>query len=254
LCFAKQKQEKPRLEELGYQVAVVDYDSQRDLIYALEGVDLVISTVRDSAQINLIDAASRAEVRRFVPSEFEGPPSRRETDDPFDHGRAAAIDYLRACSRRNQQRPMQFTVFTCGVFYERFSRGGLASKGISVGSPLGNPGSYLIDMDRNVVECIEQDATGRPVQLCMTSLSDVAQFVVSALDLGVTNWPAEYRMRGDRVTVTKLIQYAEAIKGGKKPELIPGETADMTRGIHGQCLLHCRSSTSPSTRTNLSGL
>jgi hypothetical protein len=53
-------------------VVVVDYDSQTDLLYALRGTDLVISTVSGSSQINLIDAASRAEVRRFVPADFEG--------------------------------------------------------------------------------------------------------------------------------------------------------------------------------------
>jgi hypothetical protein len=53
-------------------VVVVDYDNQTDLLYALRGTDLVISTISGSPQINLIDAASRAEVRRFVPSEFEG--------------------------------------------------------------------------------------------------------------------------------------------------------------------------------------
>ncbi len=53
-------------------MVVVDYDSQADLLYALRGTDLVISTISGSPQINLIDAASRAEVRRFVPADFEG--------------------------------------------------------------------------------------------------------------------------------------------------------------------------------------
>jgi hypothetical protein len=216
VIYLKRKQPKPRLEELGYQVAVVNYGDLKDLTYALEGVDLVISTISGNAQINLIDAASRAEVRRFVPSEFEGPPTRRQSDDFFDHGRAAAIDFLKVCSRKDQRRPMQFTTFTCGILYERFSRGGLASKGIAVGTPLDGPGSYLVDIANNSVECVEQDATGRPVSICMTSLSDVAQFVVLALDLGINNWPSEFRMRGDRLTVTKIIEYAEAIKRGKK--------------------------------------
>lgn len=196
-------------------MVVVNYGDLRDLTYALEGVDLVISTIPGNAQINLIDAASRAEVRRFVPSEFEGPPTRRSADNFFDRGRAAAIDFLRVCSRKDVRRPMQFTTFTCGIFFERFSRGGLASKGTALGTPLETPGSYLIDIGQNVVECVEQDAQGRPVSICMTSLSDVAQFVVAALDLNINQWPAEWRMRGDRLTVTKIIEYAETIKGGK---------------------------------------
>jgi len=194
-------------------VVVVDYDSQTDLLYALRGTDLVISTVSGSPQINLIDAASRAEVRRFCPSDFEGPPTRRRgNEDPFDRGRAAALDYLREISRRNTRRPMLFTTFTCGVFYERFARGGLASKGIGLGTGLEQQGAYLLDIERNTGEVIENNAAGQPVYLCLTSIVDVARFVVAAIGLGINNWPAEFRMRGDRRTVTQIIEYAEAIK------------------------------------------
>src|SRR5271154_6640104 len=34
------EQPKPNLETLGYQVVVVDYDNQTDLLYALRGTDL----------------------------------------------------------------------------------------------------------------------------------------------------------------------------------------------------------------------
>jgi hypothetical protein len=194
-------------------VVVVDYDSQTDLLYALRGTDLVISTISGSPQINLIDAASRAEVRRFCPSDFEGPPTRRRgNEDPLDRGRAAALDYLREISRRNTRRPMLFTTFTCGVFYERFARGGLASKGIGLGTGLEQQGAYLVDIERNTGEVIEHNAAGQPVYLCLTSVVDVARFVVAAIGLGINNWPAEFRMRGDRRTVTQIIEYAEAIK------------------------------------------
>ncbi|KAG7131772.1 hypothetical protein HYQ46_009621 [Verticillium longisporum] len=42
------------------QVAVVDYDDATAIQFALQGVDLVISTFRGPAQINLIHAARRA--------------------------------------------------------------------------------------------------------------------------------------------------------------------------------------------------
>jgi hypothetical protein len=194
-------------------VVVVDYDSQTDLLYALRGTDLVISTISGSPQINLIDAASRAEVRRFCPSDFEGPPTRRRgNEDPFDRGRAAALEYLREISRRNTRHPMLFTTFTCGVFYERFARGGLASKGIGLGTGLEQQGAYLLDIERNAGEVVEYNAAGQPVYLCLTSVVDVARFVVAAIGLGINNWPAEFRMRGDRRTVTQIIEYAEAIK------------------------------------------
>jgi hypothetical protein len=196
-------------------VVVVDYDNLSDLIYSLRGIDLVISTISGTPQIQLIDAAARAEVRRFVPAEFEGPPTRRANGDPFDRGRAAALENLREVSRRNSRRPMQFTVFTCGVFYERFARGGLASKGIGLGSGFEQQGAYLLDIERNTGEVVEHNRSGQPVHLCLTSIADVARFVIAALDLGISRWPGEFRMRGDRRTVTQIIEYAEELKGSK---------------------------------------
>ena len=146
-------------------------------------------------------------------SEYKGPPTRRRgNEDPFDRGRAAALDYLREISRRNTRRPMLFTTFTCGVFYERFARGGLASKGIGLGTGLEQQGAFLLDVERNTGEVIEQNASGQPVYLCLTSVVDVARFVVAAIGLGINTWPAEFRMRGDRKTVTQIIEYAETIK------------------------------------------
>jgi len=107
---------------------------------------------------------------------------------------------------------MLFTTFTCGVFYERLARGGLASKGIGLGTGLEQQGAYLLDIERNTGEVIEHNAAGQPVYLCLTSVVDVARFVVEAIGLGISNWPAEFRMRGDRRTVTQIIEYAEAIK------------------------------------------
>ncbi|KAI9735399.1 MAG: hypothetical protein M1818_006405 [Claussenomyces sp. TS43310] len=204
---------KPNLEALGYQVVVVNYDDQRDLRYALQGHDLVISTISGVSQINLIDAASHARVRRFVPSEFEGLPARRPADSPFDDGRAAALSRLRDIAASNRRRPMKFTCFICGVFYERFARGGLARKAIALGSGWEHQGAFMLDIDNNRGEVIEHNSAGQDLRLCMTSLSDVACFVVEALDIALDRWPEEFKMRGDRRTVTQIIQYAEAIKG-----------------------------------------
>lgn len=122
----------------------MDYDSQQDLQYLLRGIDLVISTVSGVPQINLIDAAARAGVTRFVPAEYEGPPARRPTDDPLDHGRdhPAIVERLRHWSHRHH--PMRFTIVSCGVFYERFARGGLASVGIGASTGVYYQGSYLM--------------------------------------------------------------------------------------------------------------
>ncbi|KAG2423805.1 hypothetical protein HXX76_014965 [Chlamydomonas incerta] len=68
----------------GAKIAPVDYESQEDLVSALKGQEIVISTVGAAAlaeQPKYIEAAKAAGVRRFVPSEFgldSGAPGVRE--------------------------------------------------------------------------------------------------------------------------------------------------------------------------------
>ncbi|KIJ41708.1 hypothetical protein M422DRAFT_255326 [Sphaerobolus stellatus SS14] len=68
---------KPELQEAasqGAELVTIDYDSQSSLVSALQGVDVVLSTLRDEglqeAQLNLVRAAKAAGVRLFVPSEY----------------------------------------------------------------------------------------------------------------------------------------------------------------------------------------
>lgn len=208
------RQPKPDLEAEGYQVVVVDYDNQDDLRFALRGIDVVISTVSGTPQINLIDASAYSSVRRFVPSEFEGPPSRRSSNDALDRVRSSheCLERLRYYSHHNRHR-MRSTIFTCGVFYERFARGGLESKGINIGSGNEFQGVYLMNMETSTAEVVEINSRGEAVKICMTSVGDVAKFVVAALDLGLSNWPGEFRMKGDRKTIAEIIAYGEAVKG-----------------------------------------
>ncbi|KAL8687719.1 MAG: hypothetical protein Q9218_006191 [Villophora microphyllina] len=54
-------------------VAHVDYDSVDSLAHALQGQDAVVSTLASVAiavQLNLVHAAAKAHVKRFLPSEF----------------------------------------------------------------------------------------------------------------------------------------------------------------------------------------
>ncbi|KAF7953077.1 hypothetical protein EAE96_006296 [Botrytis aclada] len=108
---------------------------------------------------------------------------------------------------------MQYTVFGCGVFYERFAPGGLASMGISTSTALGYQGSYLMNMETNTAEIVEYNTMGQAISVSMTSVNDVARFLAAALYLDQRIWPIEFRMQGDRKTVTEIVQYAEAIKG-----------------------------------------
>jgi hypothetical protein len=176
-------------------VAVVDYNDMENLQFILRGIDLVISTISGSEQVNLIDAARRASVRRFVPSEFEGALSHRPgQDDPLDRGSSAALECLRRYSS-TKSRPLQFTVFSCGVFFERLAPGGLLSYDMGAGCNVQNQGDYMIDIGGCTAEIPQLSPQGRTVYVTLTSAVDVARFVAAAVDLGIDNWPREFKMR-----------------------------------------------------------
>nr|CDP25008.1 Putative protein of unknown function [Podospora anserina S mat+] len=194
------QQPRPEVDEQcpGCQLVVVDYQDIENLRYAVLGADIIISTISGAEQLNLIDAARRARVRRFVPSEFEGDMSRRPTDDPLDRGGQSAIEML-------EQLHIRYTIFSCGIFMERFAPGGLQTYHIGAGSGVQGPSDYLVDIQGCNAEIIPNNPSGRSVRVTLTSVYDVAQFVTAAIDLGISNWPREYRMRGETMTVTDLV-------------------------------------------------
>ncbi|EGO61424.1 hypothetical protein NEUTE1DRAFT_98541 [Neurospora tetrasperma FGSC 2508] len=211
------------------QLALVDYQNVEDLHYVLRGVDLLISTISNNEQLNLIDAARRARVRCFVPSEFEGPLSQRppaNSIDPLDNrGSRAALDLLESWSQSRSHR-MNYTVFSCGIFMERFARGGLQPWGI--GTQLGLMGpmptcDYLVNIEQGTAEVVERDAQGRMAYVAMTSMYDVARFVaaaveltgVGALGLPLERWPREWRVRGDCMAVGEVVRVCEAVRGAQ---------------------------------------
>ncbi|EEP79746.1 predicted protein [Uncinocarpus reesii 1704] len=194
---------KPTLVSKGWQVLEVDYANNSKLRYTLTGVDVVISTISGQAETALITAAAQVNVRRFMPSEFEGPPSLRSFSSLPDRGNSTSISLL-------QQYGMEYTVFTCGVFYERFAPGGMAAFQIGQGTRIDREGEYLINL-RSMTAEIPYLSDGRNSFICMTSAQDVARAVVAAIDL--PRWPTEIRMFGDRVSLTGLVGIVERVSG-----------------------------------------
>lgn len=187
--------------------AQVDYSNAADLRFKLAGVDTVISTISGNPQLSLIDAAAAAHVRRFVPSEFGGPPSLRPQNDLLDQGRRAAILRL----HQHEASGMRFTIFTCGVLYERFGPGGMAASQIGLHSHIAREGEYLMDFRRRRAQIPYSGNSGQPAMVCLTSAHDVARFIVAALDL--PSWPREFRLRGERMSVRDIVAVAEAVQG-----------------------------------------
>ncbi|KAK5661278.1 hypothetical protein OQA88_11172 [Cercophora sp. LCS_1] len=208
------RQPHPEFEESfpECQVAVVDFENVEDIRYALQGTDLVISTISGAEQLNLIDAAKRVRVRYFVPSEFEGEIGRRPTNDPIDRGFQATREVLERFSQL-RTHPMRYTVFSCGLFMERFGPGGLQAYNMGSSQGVQAPNDYLVNVAEATAEVVETDRRGRPAQVALTSVYDVAQFMAAAVELGPANWPNEFRMRGDCMTVRELVAACSTVRG-----------------------------------------
>ncbi|KAK7413401.1 hypothetical protein QQX98_007703 [Neonectria punicea] len=193
---------RPEYASLDVQVLQVNYEDLDSLAYALQGVNLVISVVKGAEQLNLINAAAASGVQLFVPSEFEGSLEKRSSrHDPLDPGSysSQARSLMRSLSLR-------YTIFSCGVFMERFHPFGLGGNlNIGFSSNATEAGTYLLDLNSQTAEIVEKDPGGHTVRICMTSVYDLAQFVVAALDLGPANWPREFTMRGDRMSVRDIV-------------------------------------------------
>ncbi|KAG5919451.1 hypothetical protein E4U42_006520 [Claviceps africana] len=203
-------QERPEFGQLEVQLHVVNYNNPESLKFALQGVDLAISTISGREQVSLINAAADARVRVFVPSEFEGSVSKRPLyDDPLDRGSTEALALLKRWERSSG---MRYTVFACGVFMERFHPFGLGYLNIGYGSGVSGPGDYLVDINNCTAEYTEENARGHTVRVCLTSVYDAVRFIVAAIDLGPRNWPHEFTMRGDRLSVRDIVRTCSRFK------------------------------------------
>ncbi|KAG6005828.1 hypothetical protein E4U21_007600 [Claviceps maximensis] len=211
------RSERPEFGQLDVQLHVVNYDDLECLEFALQGVDLAISTISGPEQLSLINASAAARVGVFVPSEFEGSLRKRPShNDPLDRGSARALALLKYWEGLSG---MRYTVFACGIFMERFHPYGLGYLNIGYGSGVSGIGDYLVDINNRTAEYATVNARGHTVRVCMTSVYDVVRFVVAAIDLGPQNWPHELTMRGDRMSVRDVVWTCSRVTNGKTPAL-----------------------------------
>ncbi len=78
-----------------------------------------------------------------------------------------------------------------------------------------------MDVELSTAKVVENTASDRPISISMTSVHDLARYIVAALELGIQNWPEEFTMYGDRRTVNDILRWAESVKGGGKCTPIP---------------------------------
>ncbi|KAF1849342.1 uncharacterized protein K460DRAFT_354199 [Cucurbitaria berberidis CBS 394.84] len=204
----------------GYQCQVVDYNNPSSLQHALMGVDTVISTVTGNSQLRLIEAAVQKRVRRFAPAEFEGQPGLRAQNDVLDRGRDAAMALL-----HYYKGYIQYTVFVCGILYERFAVNGMISHRIGASTGFGSEGDYIADARSMTAIAPSWDAGQNLACLCLTSAYDVAQFVVRSLDM--PTWAPEMSMCGERMTVSTLVETIRACRNRPWNSIVHQDPANL---------------------------
>ena len=87
--------------------------------------------------------------------------------------------------------------------------------GIGLSTGVSYQGSYLMDIGAGTAEIVERTSSGQPTTISMISVNDVGRFLVAAIAMDPQSWPGEFRMQGDRKTVTEVLQLAEAVRGGE---------------------------------------
>lgn len=98
-----------------------DY-TEESLAKALHGQDAVISTIGHAGldkQFALIDAAEKAGVKRFIPSEFGSPKGPHDLPEftALLQNKLAVVQYLEDKARQNDK--FTWSVFTVGTFLDR---------------------------------------------------------------------------------------------------------------------------------------
>ncbi|EKM60030.1 uncharacterized protein PHACADRAFT_250888 [Phanerochaete carnosa HHB-10118-sp] len=191
----------PVLDKLGVPIVTVSYDDPAALVKALDGVHTVISTIAGAgadaftdAQLALLDAAVKAGVTRFAPSEFA---VRSTANHPIEVYRAKW-----PVTEAVKKSGLEYTIYEVGMFMNYLAAGtpGLGHLG---------PFAFIFDVEHRKAT-IPGDGSAYFVQ---TRAEDIGKFVAASLDL--EKWPEFSQIRGDRRKLSEIVQLAEQVRGQK---------------------------------------
>ncbi|EKM60077.1 uncharacterized protein PHACADRAFT_250947 [Phanerochaete carnosa HHB-10118-sp] len=191
----------PVLDKLGVPIVAVSYNDPAALVKALEGVHTVISTIAGpgadaftDAQLALLDAAVKAGVTRFAPSEFA---ARSAADNPIEIYRAKW-----PVTEAVKKSGLEYTIYEVGMFMNYLASG---TPGLGHLDPL----TLIFDVE-HCKATLPGDGSAYFVQ---TRGEDIGKFVAASLDLD--KWPEFSQIRGDRRKLNEIVQLAEQVRGQK---------------------------------------
>jgi hypothetical protein len=93
------------------------------------------------------------------------------------------------------------------TYAPRFHPKGLTHFNIGFRADAPGPNEFLVDLETSMVaEYLLKNSRGKTVRVCLTSVYDLAKFIVAAIEHGPGNWPREFTLRGDRLSVEDLVK------------------------------------------------
>ncbi|KAL0931967.1 NmrA-like family protein [Colletotrichum truncatum] len=197
----------------------VNYENATQLAQALQGVHTLlcfITTQSDpgnAAQKNLIDAAVKAGVKRYAPSEWA---TSSFDYMPWYSGKAEIRQYLEQLNKDG--KVLEYCLFQVGIFVNYFASPNKTSKHIHT------PQTQFDFHKRRAI--LLEGADDARISLITTQ--DFCAVVASAVEYE-GEWPVVGGIQGDELTVAQLIAIGERIRGPFAIEKVQAE--DLKAGV-----------------------
>ena len=185
----------------GVEVIKVDYSNHEQLVRALRGVHTVIVSLISmdasciESQVNLLNAALEAKVKRFAPSEWTGHHDEHTVIKLMRDIKIPVLDKVKASG-------IEYTVFMNGVLMDYFAAPQKSSSSLDI---------RAVGVDFNKCEANIVGTGDEPFSVILAD--DVGRFVAAALDLD--RWDERSGMVGNRTTWNELIKLGEEVRGKK---------------------------------------
>ncbi|KAH7049443.1 hypothetical protein B0J12DRAFT_105412 [Macrophomina phaseolina] len=194
----------------GAEVRHIDYTSAESLTAALTDIHTVISVLKvpgpafATVQINLLNAARVAGVRRFAPSEFGlGAPERVDVT-------AAKARVWEACLESG----LEVARFRCGGFMNYLALGRqFGDEGAREKAVAGlEDRAIMWDFPSKVAE-LPVKADGSFPRITLTEIDDVGRFVATACGLTEGSWLQEMDMVGETLVLGEVVELVKECLG-----------------------------------------
>lgn len=197
----------------GAEIRLVDYEAPSSLVKALEGVHTVISVLKirppdwATFQINLLNAAKLAGVKRFAPAEFEA--------GPLADGKVELLNVKLPVWDACLASDLEVARFNCGMFMNHLALGrdfkGDTERELEVlGGFNDEPVIWDVAAGR-AEEPIKDD--GSSPRITLTLIDDIGKFIAAACELPEGAWQHDMGMVGETIAISEVTRLIEEASG-----------------------------------------